>query len=117
MISPVLDLSGHNPLLSFVVVLIEGLNEAVLKEVGVDHGSTNDVGIHDGCGSSIFNVTLLFSSCGGGDSNGASTVAPSITEEFFEEGLVITSKSPIVVSVQADVKLVMDKFSGSLEYS
>jgi hypothetical protein len=50
MISAVLDLSGDNPLLSFVVVLNEGLNEAVLKEGGVDHGSTNDVGIHVGCG-------------------------------------------------------------------
>jgi hypothetical protein len=67
--------------------------------------------------SYIFNVTLLVSRCGGGDSNGASTVAPSITEEFFVGGLVITSKSPIVVSVQADVKLVMGKSSGSLEYS
>ena len=69
MISAVVDLSGLNPLLPFMVVLNERLNEAVLKEGGIDDGGTNDVGIHVGCGSSIFNVTLLLSRCGGGDTN------------------------------------------------
>ena len=69
MISAVLDISGLNPLLPFMVVLNEGLNEAILKEGGVNDGSTNDVGIHVGCGSSIFNVSLLLSSFRGGDSN------------------------------------------------
>ena len=69
MISAVVDLSGLNPLLPFMVVLNERLNEAVLKEGGIDDSSTNDVGIHIGCGSSIFNVALLLSRCGGGDTN------------------------------------------------
>jgi hypothetical protein len=115
MISAVVDLSGLNPLLPFMVVLNEGLNEAVLKEGGVDDGGTNDVGIHVGCGSSIFNVTLLLSRCGGGDPYGASTIACAIREDFFVGGLVMASKSLIVVSVQADVKLVLG--SHSLEES
>ena len=98
-----------------MVVLNEGLNEAVLKEGGVDDGGTDDVGIHIGCGSSIFNVALLLSRCGGGDTNGASTVACAIREDFFVGGLVVACKSLIVVSVQADVKLVLR--SHSLEES
>ena len=82
-----------------MVVLNEGLNEAVLKEGSVDYGSSNDVGIHVRCGSSVLDVALLLSSCLCGDSNGASTVASSIREDFFVGGLVMTSKSLIVVTI------------------
>ena len=89
MTSAVVDLSGLNPLLPFMVVLNEGLYKAVLKQGGVDDGSSDDVGIHVGCGSSVLNVTLLLSCCGGGDSNGAGTVACPIREDFFVGGLMV----------------------------
>ena len=89
MTSAVVDLSGLNPLLPFMVVLNEGLYKAVLKEGGVDDGGSNNVWVHVACRSSVLNVALLLSSSGSGNSDRAGAGTNTIREDFFVGGLMV----------------------------
>ena len=102
--SALFDFSGLKPLSPLEVVFLHGSDETLLDEGSVNYGSAYDVWVHVGGGSSILNITLLFSSGGSWDSDGASSVTGSIGEHFFVGSLVMSCQSLFVVTVKGNVE-------------
>ena len=88
-------------------MLNERLKLALLKKSSVNDGSAHDVWVHVTCGSSVLNVALLLSSSGSRNSDRAGTGANSVGEDFFVGGLVVSSKSLLIVSLERDVVLML----------
>ena len=61
-----LDVGSGSPCLPGLVVVVQGLEERLVQEAGVDDGGADYVWVDVGGGSSVLNVALAVGSGGGG---------------------------------------------------